>query len=54
MRRLLDFQRTDPADTFKNAIERAFHYGFYDLNRLEPMILKRVAGDFFNIEQDKS
>jgi len=54
MRRLLDLQRTYPADAFKNAIEQAFHYGLYDLNLLEQMILKRVAGDFINIEQDKS
>jgi len=54
MRRLLDLQRTYPADAFKNAIEQVFHYGLYDLNLLEQMILKRVAGDFFNIEQDKS
>ncbi|MBC8459370.1 MAG: helix-turn-helix domain-containing protein [Deltaproteobacteria bacterium] len=54
MRRLLDLKRTYPADAFKNAIEQAFYYGLYDLNRLEQMILKRVAGNFFNIEQDES
>lgn len=53
IRRLLELKRTYPADAFKNAIQQASHYGLYDLNRLEQMILKNVAGDFFNIEGDE-
>lgn len=50
LQRLLDFKRTYPADAFKSAVEKAFHYGLYDLARLENMILSYVAGDFFNIK----
>jgi len=49
-RRLLDMQRTYPEESFLSAIEEAQSYGMYDLNRLEQMILKRIAGDIFNLE----
>jgi len=52
MRRLLELKRTYPDDAFKKAVEQAFHYGLYDLNRLEQMILSFVAGDFFKIEDE--
>jgi hypothetical protein len=32
------------------AIEQAAHYGLYDLNRLEALILKQVSGSFFDLE----
>lgn len=50
LRRLLDLKRTYPETAFNKAIEQAFHYGLYDLNRLEQMVLSNVAGDFFDIE----
>ncbi len=53
MRRLLELKRTYPEDAFKKAVEQAFHYGLYDLNRLEKLILSFVAGEFFNIEEDE-
>lgn len=53
MRRLLDLKRTYPQDAFNKAVKQAFHYGLYDLNRLEQMILSFVAGDFFNIKEDE-
>jgi transposase len=52
MRRLLELKRTYPDDAFKKAVEQAFHYGLYDLNRLEQMVLSFVAGDFFRIEDE--
>jgi hypothetical protein len=52
MRRLLEVKRTYPEDAFKKAVEQAFHYGLYDLNRLEQMVLSFVAGDFFNIQDE--
>lgn len=52
MRQLLDLKRTYPEDAFKKALRDAFHYGLYDLGRLEQMILSYVAGDFFNIENE--
>ena len=53
MRRLLELKRTYPEDAFKKAVEQAFHYGLYDLNRLEQMVLSFVAGDFFRIQEDE-
>ena len=52
MRRLLELKRTYPGDAFKKAVEQAFYYGLYDLNRLEQMVLSFVAGDFFRIEDE--
>ena len=47
LRRLIEMQRTYPADPFIAAIEQALHYGLFDLGRLEDLVLKQVAGDFF-------
>ena len=47
LRRLIEMQRTYPAGPFIAAIEHALHYGLFDLGRLEELILKQVAGDFF-------
>ncbi len=52
LRRLLAMRRTYPREAFLGAVETALHYGLYDLHRLEHLILKRVAGDFFCIEDD--
>ena len=42
-----------PEQAFVAAIEKALHYGLYDLHRLEHLILERVAGDFFQITSDE-
>lgn len=52
LRRLLDLQRTYPADAFLAAIRQAAHYGLYDLGRLETLILQHVAGNFFAMGGD--
>ncbi len=52
LRRLLAMRRTYPRQAFVEAIEKALHYGLYDLHRLEHLILERVAGDFFQITPD--
>lgn len=49
LRRLVELQRTYPADAFQAAIRQAAHYGLYDLGRLETLILQHVAGNFFAI-----
>ena len=46
---LLHLQRTYPNDAFIAAVTRAHTYGLYDLARLEELILKHIAGDFFNL-----
>jgi transposase len=50
LRRLLELQRTYPAEPFLAAIAQALHYGLFDLSRLERLILERVAGDFFDLD----
>lgn len=52
LRRLLDFKRTYPEEAFNAACEHALHYGLFDLTRLERLILERVAGDFFRINEE--
>jgi len=49
LRRLLYLKRTYPCESFMKAIEQAFKYGLYDLARLENIILKYIAGDFFDL-----
>ena len=50
LRRLLEMKRTYPAAPFLAALEQALHFGLFDLGRLENLILKHVAGDFFNLD----
>ena len=50
LQRLLTLKRRYPPAPFFAAIEQALHYGLFDLNRLERLILERVAGDFFNLD----
>ena len=53
LKRLIELKRTYPGDAFLSACGEALRYGLFDLTRLERMILARVAGDFFNIEEEK-
>jgi len=52
LRRLLELKRTYPAEPFLAAIEQALHYGLFDLARVEHLILERVAGDFFDLDEE--
>jgi len=52
LRKLLELKRTYPAEPFLGAVEQALEYGLFDLNRLERLILQRVAGDFFNCTEE--
>jgi len=52
MNKLLNFKRTYPQDAFVAAVKQANHYGLFDLNRLEELIIKSVAGNFFNLSGD--
>ena len=53
LRRLVEMKRTYPAGPFIAAIEQALLYGLFDLGRLEDLILKQVAGDFFALNTGK-
>jgi hypothetical protein len=50
--RLLHYKRTYPQDAFLHAITQAQKYGLYDLNRIEELIIKSVAGNYFNLIED--
>jgi hypothetical protein len=50
LRRLLELKRTYPSEPFLAAVDQALHYGLFDLGRLEALILKHVAGDFFALD----
>jgi len=49
---LLELKRTYPSEPFLAAVAQALAYGLFDLNRLEQLILERVAGDFFDLEAE--
>jgi transposase len=52
LRRLLEMKRTYPAEPFLAAIEQALRYGLFDLGRLEALVLKFAAGDFFRLPEE--
>ena len=52
LKRLLEFQRSYPAEPFLAAIAEAERYGLYDMTRLESLILRAIRGDFFHLEPD--
>ena len=47
LRQLLRLLREYPREPFLAAVEEAARYGLYDLDRVERMILRRVARDYF-------
>jgi hypothetical protein len=49
LRRLLNLQRSYPEEPFIAGIKTAQQYGLYDLTRVEKIILKNVAGDYFEL-----
>lgn len=49
LNRLLQMQRTYPAQPFLAALEQALQYGLFDLTRVQTLVLRHVAGDFFAI-----
>jgi transposase len=50
LQRLLELKRTYPSGPFLAAIDQAMQFGLFDLGRLETLILKHVAGDFFKLD----
>jgi len=47
LRRLVRMMRDYPRPAFAAALQSAAHYGLYDLERVERMVLKNVGKDFF-------
>jgi hypothetical protein len=52
LRQLLRMAREYPRDAFLSALAEAARYGMYDLDRLERMILRQVANDYFRFEKN--
>jgi hypothetical protein len=50
LRRLLSMLRDYPRDAFLAALADAERYGLFDLDRLERMVLRRIADDYFPID----
>ncbi len=53
LRRLAQLRRDYPAGPLVAAIETAIHYGLYDLDRVERVILKNIATAYFRIPEDR-
>jgi len=52
LRQLLRLLREYPREPFLAAVAEAARYGLYDLDRLERMILRRVARDYFLLTEE--
>ena len=50
LRQLLCLVRDYPREPLLAAVREAAHYGLYDLDRVERMILRRVAQDYFRLK----
>ena len=50
LRQLLRLLREYPREPFPAAVREAAQYGLYDLDRLERMILRRIARDYFPLD----
>jgi hypothetical protein len=51
LRQLLRMVREYPREPLLGAAREAAHYGLYDLDRLERMILRRVAREYFLLDE---
>jgi transposase len=51
LRQLLRFVREYPREPLLGAVREAAHYGLYDLDRVERMILRRVAREYFLLDE---
>ena len=49
LRRLDRMWKDYPTEPLCAAVERAMAHGLYDLDRIERMVLKRIAGDYFQL-----
>jgi len=53
LRQLLRLVKEYPPEPLLAAVREASRYGLYDLDRLERMILRRVARDYFLLNEGK-
>lgn len=53
LRRLASIWRDYPRGPFLDAVTEAAHYGLYDVDRLERMVLRHIAHDYFVVPDTK-
>lgn len=53
LRRLAQMRRDYPRGPLLKAIDEAAHYGLYDVDRLERMVLRNIATDYFIVPLNK-
>jgi hypothetical protein len=54
LRRLLVLYREYPRDALCKAVATALHYGLFDLERLERLVLRTIAKDYFVLPRSSS
>ena len=52
LHRLVQLRRSYPREPLLAAVEQALKFGLFDLTRLEHLVLRHVAGDFFALASD--
>ena len=52
LRQLLRMVREYPREPLRNAVERARMYGLYDLDRVESLLLRLIAEEFFQLDPE--
>jgi transposase len=50
LRQLLRMVREYPQEPLRQAVERAHHYGLYDLDRVESLLLRLIADEYFQLD----
>lgn len=53
LRQLLRMVREYPQEPLRQAVERAHHYGLYDLDRVESLLLRLVTDEYFQLDPNK-
>jgi hypothetical protein len=53
VRRLHRIWTDYPTETVREAVSVALQFGLIDLERIETMVLRRIAGDFFRFPIDE-
>jgi hypothetical protein len=44
--------REYPTGPLRSAVQRAHHYGLYDLDRVESLLLRLIAEEYFQLDPD--
>jgi transposase len=52
LRRLLQMRREYPLPAFTEAVRVALHYGLFDLDRLERIVLRNIADEYFVLSEN--